>query len=361
MFLKKNMLAASLMLCLDDVLDEEQVISIFGNLTRKNPPFPYWKFETIDVQLSDMSEAEVRAEFRFAPSKIDLLRQALRIPPKFTCLNGTVASGEEGLLMLLKRFAYPCRLSDMVPRFGRSVPEISLILMEVTKHVVETQGHLLKDLNQPWLQPHHLEEFALVIHQKGAALDNCWGFVDGTVRPICCPGEHQRLMFNGHKRVHGLKFQSVVALNGMIANLFGPVEGKRHVSAMLRMSGLLGQLEQYSFNQVGHPLCIYGDPAYPLRVHLQVPFKRGHLRPDEEAFNSSMSAVRSAVEWVFNDITSYFSFLDFKRNLKIGLSPVGTMYSACALLRNAHTCFYGSSTSTHFDLQPPIMQEYFQF
>ena len=62
MFSKKNMLAASLMLCLDDVLDEEQVISIFGDLTRKNPPFPYWKFETIDVQLSDMSEAEVRAE-----------------------------------------------------------------------------------------------------------------------------------------------------------------------------------------------------------------------------------------------------------------------------------------------------------
>ena len=87
MFSKKNMLAASLMLCLDDVLD---VISIFGDLTRKNPPFPYWKFETIDVQLSDMSEAEVRAEFRFAPSEIDLLRQALRILQKFTCMNGTV-------------------------------------------------------------------------------------------------------------------------------------------------------------------------------------------------------------------------------------------------------------------------------
>lgn len=125
--------------------------------------------------------------------------------------------------MLLKRFAYPCCLSDMVPRFGLSVPEISLILTEVTKQVVETQGHLLKDLNQPWLQPHHLEEFSLAIHQKGAALDNCWGFVDGTVRPICCPGEHQRLMSNGHKRVHGLKFQSVVAPNGMIANLVGPV------------------------------------------------------------------------------------------------------------------------------------------
>ena len=35
----------------------------------------------------------------------------------------------------------------MVARFGRSVPEISLILAEVTDHVVSTQGHLLQDLN----------------------------------------------------------------------------------------------------------------------------------------------------------------------------------------------------------------------
>ena len=78
----------------------------------------------------------MKAEFRFAPSEINLLGKALRIPEKFICPNGTVDSGEEGLMMLLKRFAYPCRLSDMVPRFGRSVPEISLILAEVTDHVV---------------------------------------------------------------------------------------------------------------------------------------------------------------------------------------------------------------------------------
>ena len=30
-------------------------------------------------------------------------------------------------------------------------------------------------------------------------------------------------MYNGHKRVHGIKFQSVVAPNGLIANLYRPV------------------------------------------------------------------------------------------------------------------------------------------
>lgn len=74
-----------------------------------------------------------------------------------------------------------------------------------------------------------------------------------------------------------------------------------------------------------------------------------------------MSDVRSAVEWVFADILSYFAFLDFKRNLKIGCSPIGTMYSVCGLLTNALTCFYGSTTSSYFELQPPAIQEYSQF
>ena len=36
-------------------------------------------------------------------------------------------------------------------------------------------------------------------------------------------GEYQRIVYNGHKRVHSLKFQLVVIPNGMIANLYVPV------------------------------------------------------------------------------------------------------------------------------------------
>lgn len=137
-------------------------------------------------------------------------------------------------------------------------------------------------------------------------------------------------------------------------------EGKRHDSGMLRMSGLLDNLQQHSFDTSGQPLCIYGDPAYPLRIHLQGPYKGGQLTFDQEEFNSSMSKVREAVEWVFSDIVTYFAFLDFKKNLKIGLSPIGVIYSVCALLRNARTCIYGSTTSTYFDVQPPTLDDYFQ-
>ena len=68
-----------------------------------------------------------------------------------------------------------------------------------------------------------LQEYADVIHAEGAALNNCFGFIDGTVRPISCPGQHQRIVYNGHKRVDSLKFQSVALPNGLIGNISGPV------------------------------------------------------------------------------------------------------------------------------------------
>ena len=68
-----------------------------------------------------------------------------------------------------------------------------------------------------------LKNYTEAVFNEGAALRNCFGFVDGTGRPIPRPDENQTVVYNGHKRVHGLKFQSVVIPNGLIAHLYGPV------------------------------------------------------------------------------------------------------------------------------------------
>ena len=57
--------------------------------------------------------------------------------------------------------------------------------------------------------------------------------------------------------------ESVVAPNGLVSNLYGPVEGRRHYSTMLAKSGLYPLLQIHSRNRAGQPLCIYGDTAYP--------------------------------------------------------------------------------------------------
>ena len=128
---------------------------------------------------------------------------------------------------------------------------------------------------------------------------------------------------------------------------------------MLADSGLLQNLLQFAFSPTGQAMCIYGDPAYPLRIHLQAPFRNHALTPQMQANNAAMSGVRTSVEWLFGDIINYFKFLDFKKNLKIQLSSVGKMYVVCAILRNALTCLYGNQTSEFFEMEPPTLHEYF--
>ena len=344
---------------LDNLNDEEfLLLHDFDGPQNPHTRLPYWKYDRFNLE--EMRDDECLVEFRFTKDEIYGLVGTFHLPEVVWCYNGWVVDSVEALCICLKRYAYPCRYADLVPRFGRSVPLLCTVSNHITDLIYNQFSHLLRYLNQPWMAPIYLQDFANAVHAKGGALDNCWGFIDGTVRPICRPKRNQRVVYNGHKRVHALKFQAVAAPNGLIANLFGPVEGRRHDSALLAMSGLLNQLEERSFSPNGNALCLYGDPAYPHRVHLQRPFARGPgITPEEEAFNQSMSRMRVSVEWVFGDIVNYFKFVDFKKKLKIGLSSVGKIYTVSALLRNAMTCLHGNSTSKFFNVNPPDINNYF--
>jgi hypothetical protein len=136
------------------------------------------------------------------------------------------------------------------------------------------------------------------------------------------------------------------------------LEGRRHDAVILADSGLLNNLQRIANSPAGQPYCIYGDPAYPLRVHLQAPFRYGVLTPQLIAFNQSMSSVRESVEWLFNDIVTSFKFRDFKKNLKIGLSCIGKMYVVSAILRIALTCLYGNETSSYLTINKNLLVIY---
>ena len=78
---------------------------------------------------------------------------------------------------------------------------------------------------------------------------------------------------------------------------------------MLRDSGLLAVLENHAISPTGHAMYLYGDPTYPLRVHLQHAFGDARLTPDMEAFNQSASGVTVSVEWIFGDVIKSFKSL----------------------------------------------------
>jgi len=163
-----------------------------------------------------MNDAECLAEFRFRKRDLPLLAEVLQLPDSFTCDQRSVVSGMEGLCILLRRLSYPCRYSDIIP-------VLSMVSNDVLDFIYTTHNHRLTQWNHTVLSPAALQIYSDAVTAKGAALHNCFGFIDGTVRPICRPGTNQRMLYNGHKRVHALKFQCVALPNGIIGNMYGPV------------------------------------------------------------------------------------------------------------------------------------------
>ena len=124
--------------------------------------------------------------------------------------------------MLLRRTSYHCRFSDMIQLFPRPVSVLSLITNEFMDFIYDNHCHLVTEWNRDVAQI-ALQQYSETISRKGSPLNNCFGFIDGTVRPISRPGNGQRIVYNEHKRVHRLKFQSIALPNGFIGNIFGPV------------------------------------------------------------------------------------------------------------------------------------------
>lgn len=332
----------------DDSDIEDYVI---GEFLRIHKPVDHRGERMTEESLATISHPEVVLDYRFNADDITRLVHILSLPESgYICSNGTRATSFEAMCMLLYRFRYPCRLSDMVKRFHRSKPEISLILNEI---IDDLDGRFAPRLQMGTITPNELAILSSAIEAKGCPLSQCFGFIDGTVRPICRPIDGQRLFFNGHKRVHALKYQIVTLPNGLIWDIFGPIEGRRHDSYLLAESGLLTKL-----NALPNGYCLFGDAGYPITPRLITPFSRNALNPEQVNFNTVMSRSRQCVEWTFSKIVTNFAFLDFRKNQKVLLQPVGKYYRVGTLLTNLHTCMYSSQTSMYFDCAPPTPEHY---
>ena len=318
------------------------------------------KYQSV-LRFEDMSDSQCEHAFRFDKAGLNELSVAMRMPESFQAPNRTKFSRIEGLCVLLRRLAYPNRLEDLSPLFGRTKFELSNIFSTTMAYVYNEYTPLLDTLDRPWLSQANLDVMATAVMQKNAPLENCWGFIDGTVRPICRPKLNQRVVYSGHKRVHGLKFQSIMAPNGLFAHFYGPIEGRRHDAGMLRESGVENDMRLHMTRPNNETYCVYGDPAYPLSPYIISPFRGGVITANQARFNKRMSKVRVSVEWGFNKLISIFAFLDYKKNQKLYLQPVGKYYKVAALLINCHTCLYGSETTSYFGLQPPSLQEYLRY
>lgn len=145
-------------------------------------------------------------------------------------------------------------------------------------------------------------------------MNNIWAFIDGTIRPICRPSVDQQLYYSGYKKVHCVKYQSLLCPDGIIVSIKGAYPGHRHDAGMLRDSGLYEELEEHTVFP-NRQFTVYGDQGYSLRELLITPYSQLQIagNPERQQFNNVMSSLRVAVEWGFGKVLQEFAFLDLKK------------------------------------------------
>ena len=319
------------------------------------------------VVIEDLSEDDAVFHFRFR--KADLKDVADRLWPRLTeylgdnhehvtVINRYSMPYETLLLLVLYRFSRPRRLrKEMEGFFGMRKSKISAGIDTMIDALHKLS---LKYLDNPHIFYHRMPYYARKVYEKCGLVQNVWGFIDGTFRKTCRPSYFQRLAYSGHKRCHGIKFQSVVTPDGLYAHFYGPIAGNRHDASLLNFSNLLPKLALFMPDDGTFPVVysLYGDPAYPNSVYLFCGFWNP-LEGTLEAFcNTCMSKVRIAVEWGFNQILQQWSFLDFRPAKKIFHSPVAQYYMVGAFLINLRTCYYGNQAMVYFDCDTLSITQY---
>ena len=178
------------------IISDEEFLVLWESCRSKNPDFPHSSYARFDLE--NIDETECLAEFRVQKQDIPVLA--------FFNYQWTSVVHKEQSVIELKVYAcyWEGFLILAVIQIWSPVLELCMITNEVMDNIFNNHDHRISEWNDDVLNPHLLQEYADVIHAKGAPLENCFGFIDGTVRPIARPDQQQRIVYNGHKRVHSL-------------------------------------------------------------------------------------------------------------------------------------------------------------
>lgn len=201
--------------------------------------------------------------------------RALGIEQELRLENRLRVGGEEALMVLLFRLAFPVRFSTMVVFFQRSESALGRIFRAMLDFVFTNHRHRVQNYLDFW-EP-YFGEFSRAIDRKQNKLGLCAaqtpathrntvGFIDGTIRRCARPArvaelDIQRTLYNGWKKVHAIKFQAVEFPNGLCGDLFGPTCGSHNDNFLLRLSAISQRMLAY--RNGADPYKIYGDAAYP--------------------------------------------------------------------------------------------------
>ena len=129
------------------LINDEEFVLLYDLKASKNPDYLHWNYDRFD--LNNWTDDECITYLIFYKSDVYRLTNMLNIPEQIKAPNRSTFDGIEVLCVFLKRFSYPRRHSDLLPRFERFVPEPSMMSILIQNHKHANYSNLVHDFNQP--------------------------------------------------------------------------------------------------------------------------------------------------------------------------------------------------------------------
>ena len=241
--------------------------------------------------IDSFRDEEILPFFRFkTKEQLHRLRIGFRFPKFLRTNKREKFSGEEVLLVGLKRLSFPNRTYEKhwQTDFGMTHPQVSKCFTLFLTFMMVNWAYLLLDHMEFW-KP-YLKDCADKIRLRLASMGcpflppgaeggfNIFGFIDNTMNATCRPGGGpardgrdaprndpliQRAWYNGWKKIHGLKWQTIDLPNGMNFHVYGPISVRRNDLTSARWSQINAKLDRLQAMSE-YKYVVYGDSAYLL-------------------------------------------------------------------------------------------------
>ncbi|CAM5130584.1 unnamed protein product, partial [Natator depressus] len=256
----------------------------------------------------------------------DLLSPALK---RMNTKMRAALTVEKRVATALWKLATPDSYRSVGNQFGVGKSTVGAAVMQV--------AHAIKDLLISRVVT--LGKVQVIVDGFAAmGFPNCGGAIDGTHIPILAP-EHQAGEYINRKGYFSIALQALVDHKGRFTNINMGWPGKVHDAHIFRNSGLFQKLQEgtlfpdqkITVGDVEMPICILGDPAYPLMHWLMKPYT-GSLDSSQELFSYRLSKCRMVVECAFGRLKARWRSL--LTHLDLSETNIPTVITACCVLHN---------------------------
>ena len=169
--------------------------------------------------------------------------------------------------------------------------------------------------------------------------------------------ESRKLSTTVGKKLHGLKWMTVMLANGMTMFAWGGCSVRHNDLWTLDKSRFITKFRNMQIDE-DFKYSVYGDSAFHWNEFLKCRHDAPQLTQQQILENKGMSSCRESIEWDYGNLKRYWSYMGNKNVLRMKNMPIAEYFLSAMILYNALVSMHGNAATLYFNLNPPTFEDW---